>query len=116
MTTAHARNQGPLAFGIDVLHRGRRARVTVGGELDIATVPALERALIEQTRIGRTVVLDLRELSFIDATGLGLLLRTNAHARRDGIEFAVLPGPRVQRLLDLCGLTAQFSTLGPQPH
>ena len=62
------------------------------------------------------MVLALRELSFIDATGLGLLLRANAHARRDGIEFAVLPGPRVQRLLDLCGLTAQFGTLGPQRH
>jgi anti-sigma B factor antagonist len=116
MTTAHARNQESLAFGIDVVRRGRHARVTVGGELDIATAPALERTLIEQTRIGTTLVLDLRELSFIDATGLGLLLRTNAHARRDGIEFAVLPGPRVQRLLDLCGLTAQFSTLGPQRH
>jgi hypothetical protein len=39
MTTAHARNQESLAFGIDVVRRGRHARVTVGGELDIATRP-----------------------------------------------------------------------------
>ena len=109
MSIAPARDEGPPALGVEVVRRGRRARVTVRGELDIATAPALERALIEQSTIGRTVVLDLRELSFIDATGLRLLVRTNARARRDGIEFAVVPGPRVRRLLDLCGLTPQFS-------
>jgi anti-anti-sigma factor len=106
MATAHARDEGPPAFGIEVVRRGRHARVTVRGELDIATAPALDRALIEQMRIGRTVTLDFRELTFIDGTGLGLLLRTSAHAhaRRDGLEFAVLPGPRVQRLLDRAAL------------
>jgi anti-anti-sigma factor len=116
MITVHARDEGPPAFGVEVVRRGRHARITVRGELDIATAPALERASIEQTRIGGSVVLDLRELTFIDATGLGLVLRTNAHARRDGIEFAVLPGPRVQRLLDLCGLTPQLRALDPQTH
>lgn len=118
MAIAHARDAGPPAFGIEVVHRGRRARVTVRGELDIATAPALERALIELMRIGRPVTLDFRELTFIDATGLGLLLRTNAHAhaRRDGLEFAVLPGPRVQQLLDLCGLASQVRTLDLQTH
>ena len=109
MSIAHARDEGPPALGVEVVRRGRRACVTVRGELDIATAPALERALIEQTRLGRTVVLHLRELRFIDVTALRALVRTNAGARRDGIKFAVVPGPRVQRLLDLCGLTPQFS-------
>ena len=116
MSTARARDEGPPALGVEVVRRGRRAHVTVRGELDIAGAPALERALVEQTRMGRTVVLDLRELTFIDVTGLRLLLRTIADARRDGIEFAVVAGPRVERLLDLCGLTPQFSAPDPQTH
>ncbi len=116
MSTARARDEEPPAWGVEVARRGRRARVTVRGELDIATAPALERALIEQTRSGRTVVLDVRELTFIDVTGLWLLVRTNAHARREGLEFAVVPGPCVERLLDLCGLTPQYSAPDPQTH
>jgi len=88
------------------VRRGRHARVTACGELDIATAPVLDGALIAQARIGGSVMLDLRELTFIDATGLAVLLRLNARARRDGIEFTLLPGPRVRQLLALCHLTA----------
>jgi len=75
----------------------------------------LERVLIEQARIGGPVVLDLRELAFIDASDLGVLLRTAARARHDGIEFHLVPRERVRRLLELCGLTTQFGYLDSQP-
>jgi anti-anti-sigma factor len=113
MTAVRARDEAPEAFRVEVARRGRRARVTVRGELDIATKPVLERALIEQARIGGPVVLDLRELALIDATGLELLLRTNARVRRDGRELQLIPGPSVRRLLDLCGVTTQFSYRDP---
>jgi stage II sporulation protein AA (anti-sigma F factor antagonist) len=115
MATVHARDEAPQAFGVEVTRGRRRARVTVRGELDIATKPVLERALIEQARIGGPVVLDLRELTFIDATGLELLLRTNADARRDGRELQLIPGQCVRRLLDLCGVTTRFSYRDPPP-
>jgi len=114
MSTVPVPDEGPPAFAVDVVRRGRRARVTARGELDIATAPVLDEALIAQARIGGSVMLDLRELTFIDATGLRLLLRIDAHARRDGIEFTLLPGPRVRQLLDLCHLTTQFRSLDPQ--
>jgi anti-anti-sigma factor len=115
MTTVRARAEAPQAFRVEVTRRSRRARVAVRGELDIATKPVLERALIERARIGAPVVLDLRELAFIDARGLELLLRTNAHARRDGWELQLIPGRCVRRLLNVCGLTTRFSYLDPQP-
>jgi len=114
MSTVPVADEGPPAFAVDVVRRGRHARVTARGELDIATAPVLDEALIEQARIGGSVMLDLRELTFIDATGLAVLLRLNARAQRDRIEFTLLPGPRVRRLLDLCGLTPQFRSLDPQ--
>jgi anti-anti-sigma factor len=114
MTAVRARDEAPEAFRVEVARRGRRARVTVRGELDIATKPVLERALIEQARIGGPVVLDLRELAFIDAQGLELLLHRDADARREGWELQLIPGQCVRRLLDLCGLTTRFSYLDPQ--
>jgi anti-sigma B factor antagonist len=114
MTTVSARNEGCAAIHVEVARTDHRTRVTVGGELDIATAPVVERTLVEQARIGGTVVLDLRELAFIDAVGLGLLLRADARARRDGMELQLILGPRVRRLLDLCGLTPRFSYLDPQ--
>ena len=71
--------------------------------------------MIVQARIAGPVVLDLRELAFIDASGSGLLLRTAARARHDGIEFHLIPGQRVRRLLELCGLTTQFGYLDSSP-
>ena len=90
MTAVHARDGQPAAFAVSVERHGRRTTVAVRGELDVATAPALERVLVDHARRGGPVVLDLRELSFIDASGLGLLLRTNAHARRDGMALQLV--------------------------
>jgi anti-sigma B factor antagonist len=100
---------------VEVAGRAGGARAAVRGELNLASAPALERVLIEQAGIARPVLLDLRELAFIDASGLGVLLRTAARARHDGIEFDLVAGHCVWRLLELCGLTTQFGYLDSQP-
>src|ERR1035437_10051517 len=50
-------------------------RVAVAGELDMATVPELDLTLRHAQADARVVALDLRELEFIDSTGVNLLLR-----------------------------------------
>jgi hypothetical protein len=40
------------------------------------------------------VMLDLRELRFIDSTGLRLILEIDAMAREDGFNFALVRGAR----------------------
>ena len=47
--------------------------VTVAGEIDIATVPALHERLTLLAATGRAVVVDLDQVTFIDAAGLGAL-------------------------------------------
>ena len=88
-----------------------RVIVTARGELDIETVPHLRTALDELSAVGwENVVLDLRELTFIDSTGLSLLLEADRAARRTGRSFAIVDGsPAVARLLELVGLTAHFA-------
>ena len=57
------------------------------GELDLATAPIVDTQLSELVAAGFTsLVLDLRQLRFLDSTGLRLLLSWDARARAEGVE------------------------------
>jgi anti-anti-sigma factor len=83
----------------------RRTRVRLRGELDIATGDAVARRLAVLRERGESVVLDLDELTFMDVSGIRLVLTAAEDSRRDGWMFAVTRGSRpvrrVFRLLDL---------------
>jgi len=53
--------------------------VVLSGELDLMTVPAVRAAV---SGLEGDVTIDLRDVSFIDSTGLGLLLMLNARQRQ----------------------------------
>jgi anti-anti-sigma factor len=102
-------SSSPL-FRVEVQPERERMRVVPHGELDVATVEQLE-ARIEQLRSRgfTTIALDLRQLTFMDSTGLRLLLRLNAESRANGFRFVVVDceGP-VRRLLRLTRIEGQF--------
>jgi anti-sigma B factor antagonist len=113
MNAVSARIQPREGFQVALEDSGSRTLVTVSGDLDVAVAPDLERVLAEQVRRG-VVIVDLRELSFIDASGLGVLVRANTQAHHDGTALQLIPGARVWRLLELCGLRTVFTyTLRP---
>jgi anti-sigma B factor antagonist len=95
----------------------RRASVHVRpvGELDLATVPAVEAELRELRAAGFTnLVLDLREVCFLDSTGLHLIVDWHATGEADGISFGLIAGPpAVQRLFDLSGLRGRLRFFDP---
>ncbi len=83
-------------------------RLTLVGELDLATAPQLERAFDAVLREddAKMIVVDLTELSFMDSTGIHLLIRMHA-ACADVDRLRVINGSRaVERLLDLTGVGA----------
>src|SRR3954465_3508167 len=84
----------PAVFALEVRPDRGRVIVAVRGELDVASVGALQTALEELRCAGWTdIVVDLRELQFIDSTGgLSLLLSADRDARREGWEFSVVDG------------------------
>jgi anti-sigma B factor antagonist len=97
--------------------RPERDRVVVlaQGELDVATVPRLEQEVRELRAAGSaSIVLDLRELTFMDSTGVRLLLQFDAEARSDGFSFAILDceGP-VRRVLTLTGVAHRLAHAQP---
>ena len=93
-------------FRIDVHPGPERVRVAPVGELDLATVPQLRERLEEVRESGcRSVVLDLRGLTFIDSSGLHLTVSWDSHARESQIEFVIIQGPpAVRRVFDITGL------------
>jgi anti-sigma B factor antagonist len=71
------------------------------GELDILAA-SVAKDRIAELRQGRELVLDLRGLSFIDPSGVHLLLELAADAARDGWNLSLIPGPRrIQRIFRL---------------
>ena len=85
--------------------------VSVAGELDLATSPMLSE-LIEACCLRRgltTVVVDVREVRFIDVTGLGALLAARQSARVLGGGLVLIgPSAPVERLIELAKLDGEL--------
>jgi anti-anti-sigma factor len=90
-------------FRVEVAHVADAIVVRLVGELDVASSPVLERALEELVGVDAgVVVLDLRELEFMDSTGLRAVLVAHQAASDAGRRFGLVKGPeQVQRLLSL---------------
>ena len=105
---------GPLS--IRERREGGVHRLTPIGELDIATVPLLESAFDAVFRDDgvEIVVVDLTELTFMDSTGVHLLLRMRA-ACEDADRLRVINGSRaVQRVLDVSGVRAHLPIISSE--
>lgn len=67
---------------------------TLAGALDLATTPQLERTLRDSQSQARLVVLDLRELAFMDCSGAHAIVNASISARQLGRRLILLRGPR----------------------
>lgn len=91
-------------FEVGVRAEAQGTVVTVSGELDVASSRVLERELAKLEGVA-TLIIDLRALSFIDSTGLGVLVRTHQLRKEQGLRFGLVRGDgQVHRLLSLTGL------------
>lgn len=97
-------------FNVDVRRDGSAAVVAVRGELDLASGPELE-AQLDQLAGPETqlVVVDLRQLDFMDSTGLSIIVRAHQRLADQGCEMGLVKGSQqVQRLLDLTGVAERL--------
>ena len=90
-------------------------RVFVAGELDVATVPQLDRCLRQAAADAPLVLLDLRRVEFVAGCGAKLLLEADTRIRRAGGRLYVRHAPEeLNRLLRLLG-AADSLDMGPLP-
>ncbi|MGI8802392.1 MAG: STAS domain-containing protein [Solirubrobacteraceae bacterium] len=99
-----------MHFEIRLAEHGDAVRMTIIGELDLATAPEFEKALgeVEASDV-EAIVVDLDELEFLDSTGLRALLAADARSRANGGRLSLTRGsPPVRRLFELVGAESRL--------
>lgn len=85
---------------------GTTVRLALTGELDVAGASRVEQELerIEREQPA-TLVLDLRELAFMDSTGLRVIVAADARAREQSRRLVIVRGSdTVQRIIEMTRL------------
>ena len=98
-----------MSFSTTVVRRDSAAIVTMQGDLDIATEAQATGDLAGAMDGCDVLVVDLRELDFLDSTGVRVLLAADLRAREQGLRFGVVRGDgMVARLLDVTRIDKRF--------
>lgn len=113
LSTAELRHLGPCPLDVAIASPEPEVMVlTVAGEVDAPTVPALWAAVLDACGSGAArVVLDLGGITFFCAGGITALLAAQHAAGRSGAELhltGVTDNRHVAIVLDLTGLTGRF--------
>ena len=87
-----------------VLEAGTPPVLHVQGELDIATAPELRKALADALSDDASLVLDLAGVTFVDASGLRVILQAADSLNGRG-PMTLVHAERVAKLLDVVGLS-----------
>lgn len=103
-------------LSLEVRRDGDAAVVTARGDIDLSTL-AKATAVLDEARVGAGfVILDLREVRFMDTSGLRLIIEEQQRAASRGYRFAVCRGShRVQRLLEIAGLAGDHELFVEAP-
>lgn len=91
--------------------------VALAGEFDLASAQLVDEELARAQESYSVVVLDLSQVTFMDSTGLHVVLRVDERMHEAGSTLRVVPGSaQVQRLFQLTGATERLSTVSaPSP-
>jgi anti-sigma B factor antagonist len=83
--------------------------VRLAGEIDLPLEQGLRQALDDLIQQGHTrLLVDLSDVSFIDSSGLGVLLHAAGRLRRRGGLAVVCPDPAMRGMFELVGLNLLF--------
>jgi anti-sigma B factor antagonist len=99
------------SFGIDQRTVDERTTVVaVEGELDLARAPSLKWALIDALEAGRNhLVVDLSATTFMDSTGLGVLVGVNRSLTTEARLAIVCPRSSLLKIFELSGMDGAFA-------
>ena len=95
-----------MLLRVDVQDRPDHTVVTASGEIDASTAHLVADAVTASLLSGkRRVLLDFAEVTFIDSTGLGVLVKSHRTAEGTGAQFAVVhPTRQTRKLIRVLGL------------
>jgi anti-sigma B factor antagonist len=86
--------------------------LVVRGEVDLATVEAVRAQLTPALEHADKVVLDLREVTFMDTQGLAVVIEAQQSAAESGTRFVIVRAPEhVHRLFEMIGLADRLTVV-----
>jgi anti-sigma B factor antagonist len=98
-----------MTFSAEVARRSDAAVVALKGDLDIATEMQATAQLDRAMEGSSALIADLRELAFLDSTGVRVLLAAHLRAQARGLRFGVVRGEgMVARLLEVTQIGQRF--------
>lgn len=113
--SAHAPDPEPLRLTTRMA--GTTRVVAAAGEIDLATAGELATALAARAEGETELVLDLSTTSFLDSSGIRVLVEAHRDAERDGIPFAVVPGgDSIRALLETTGVATHLDLRETAPE
>jgi anti-sigma B factor antagonist len=97
---------------IALSHSDGAVVITLAGELDVTGAPSLREHLVEAMRSDDQVVCDLEHLTYMDSTGISVLLAARKRLKATGRDL-VLTGlsERVHKVLEITGVVSYFTIL-----
>jgi anti-sigma B factor antagonist len=99
---------------VNVLATGDRCELLVSGELDLLTANLVAELGTINLESCQSLVIDLKDVSFMDGRGLRALLELRQVALETGKSVTVAnPHPRVRTVLSLAGLEGAFGAQQP---
>lgn len=94
-----------MDLSIDVSNHEASTVITLSGDIDIETAPALREQLAALPPRVRTVVVDLSDVEFLDSSGVGALVGAADALRAAGGSLRLAcPRPRVQKVFRISRL------------
>jgi anti-anti-sigma factor len=101
---------------LDIVQTDQKRTFRLIGELDISNAETLEALLDRETQEQGDVNLDMSELTFIDSSGIRVLLRAMDRLNGQGKIVLVAPTNPVRQILSLMGLEDRDGLLvvGPE--
>ena len=98
-----------VVVSTDEVNRGP-VLITAAGEVDMATAPQLQEAIVAQVDGKRVdVVVDLAAVTFLDSSGIAALIRARRRVGELGGTLTLRnPEPRVRKTLHLTGVDQVF--------
>jgi anti-sigma B factor antagonist len=89
---------------------GGQSVLTVNGEIDLTSAPKLDEEITTVVESSDQVVIELGGVSFMDSTGLRVLLKASKTlTSRGGTLVLRQPSEPVRRLLEVSGLNEHFA-------
>ncbi|WP_160724154.1 anti-sigma factor antagonist [Bacillus sp. USDA818B3_A] len=94
-----------MNLNIDINQNNEEVSVLLAGEIDAFTAPSLREELLPLAEGKNTMIINLKDVSYLDSTGLGVFVGLFKKLKENGGELRLIElSDRLKRLFEITGL------------